>query len=217
MKYIDDESKKIAWYNENVFYLCTLAVIICNVGAFFIGGRSWAPEFSNAEWTDILNFDNLFAVVLSAFEHSNLQHCLLNSLCFLVAGVYLERKIGTVNLSILVFSLVFFGECAVKANHQGGSHGFSGVNYGLYAYILVDYLCMFIEKKQTKINMIYGAIVVALIYLAACFSGGTAGFSFQWYPYDLITNMGHYTSFLTGAILSLLLKFIKWQTVKETK
>ncbi len=217
MKYIDDESKKTAWYNENIFYLCTLAVVICNVGAFLIGGRNWAPEFSSAAWTDILNFNNLFAVIFSVFEHSNLQHCLLNSVCFLVAGSYLERKIGTVNLAVLVFSLAFFGECTVKANHQGGSHGFSGVNYGLYAYILVDYVSMFIGKKQTKVNVIYGAIVVALIYLAACFNGGVTGFSFQWYPYDLITNMGHYTSFLAGTILSLLLQFVKWQTVKESK
>jgi membrane associated rhomboid family serine protease len=133
----------------------------------------------------------------------------------LVAGTYVERKIGTVNILVLVASFAFFCGCAVAANHSGTSVGFSGVNYAFYAYIIIDYVFMFIDKKQTKANTIYGAIVLALIYLATCFCGGTSSFSFKIYPYDLLNNMGHYTSFLTGAILTLLLQFVKWQTAKS--
>ena len=97
---------------------------------------------------------------------------------------------------------------------MGRSKGFSGVNYAFYAYIIIDYVIMFIKKEQTKLCTIYGAIMLALIYLAACFSGGTTAFTFEIYPYDLITNMGHYTSFLMGAILTLLINFIKWQVEK---
>ena len=216
MRYIDLENKKLRWYNRNLFYTGTAFVIIINVLAYLIGGSRWELGYVTSKWTDVLRFDNLVACFLSAFKHSNLQHCLLNSLCFLVAGTYVERKIGTVNILVLVASFAFFCGCAVAANHSGTSVGFSGVNYAFYAYIIIDYVFMFIDKKQTKANTIYGAIVLALIYLSTCFCGGTSSFSFKIYPYDLITNMGHYTSFLTGGILMLLLQFVKKQADKKT-
>lgn len=217
MKFIDDTAKNIKWYNKNIFYVCTLFFVFVNVFAFQLGGSSWIPRPINSNWTDVLNFNRLLSCFLSAFEHSNLQHCLLNSLCFLVAGTYLERKIGSVNLFVLVLSLVFFCECAVDANYDANSHGFSGTNFGIYAYIIIDYIFMFLYKKQTKTNIIYGAIILALIYIACCFSGGTSTFAFKWYPHDLITNMGHYTSFLTGIIVTLILQFIKWKTINDNK
>ena len=216
MKYIDDENKKVKWYNKNIFYVCTLFIVFSNIFAFCFGS-DWTPDFVYSKWTDSLNFKNLVACFFGAFEHSNLQHCLLNSLCFLIAGTYIERKIGTVNLLILVLSLIFFSTCSVSANYSGGFHGFSGVNYSIYAYVIIDYIFMFIDKKQNKANIIYGAIMLVLIYVASCFCGGTASFQFKWYPYDLITNMGHYTSFLTGTIITLLLQFVKRTTIAENK
>ena len=215
MKYVDLENKKLRWYNRNLFYIGTFLVIIINILVFLIGKNNWKIGYINSNWTDILNFNNLFAQFVSAFKHYNLQHCLLNCLCFLVAGTYVERKIGSVNLLVLVVSFAFFGESAVGANHSGTSWGFSGVNYAFYAYIIVDYIFMFVFRKQSKVSVIYGAIVLALIYLATCFCGGTSTFSFKIYPYDLLNNMGHYTSFLTGIILTLLLQFIKWQMSKK--
>jgi len=217
MKFIDDSSKNLKWFNRNFFYTGTITIVLINVLLFLVCGNNWSPGYVFARWHDVLNFKNILATFLSAFEHANLQHCLLNSLCFLIAGSYVERKIGTANLFVLIFSLAFFCECVTDANSSGTSHGFSGVNYGLYAYIIVDYVFMFISKKHTKLNIIYGAIILALIYLACCFSGGTSTFSFEWYPYDMITNMGHYTAFLTGLIMSILLQFVKWKTLKENK
>jgi membrane associated rhomboid family serine protease len=217
MKYIDDESKKLKWYNRNVVYVGTLCIVFINIFAFWFGGNDWAPNYVWSDWKSILNFQNLIACFLSAYEHSNLQHCLLNSLCFLIAGCYVERKIGTVNLLVLTFAITFFCGCAVNANSNPNNHGFSGVNYGIYAYIIVDYIFMFVYKKQTKINVIYGAIILTLIYVAACFCGGTSNFAFAPYPYDLIANKGHYTSFAAGAILFLLLQFVKFQTYSNQK
>lgn len=215
MKWIDDEGKSLKWYNRNIFYVGTLFVVLFLVLAYALGKGGWVSDYDGSSWTAILSFQNVTVCFLSAFEHSNWQHCLLNALCFLIAGTYMERKIGTVNLLALTFALAFFCECAVDANGGRGSHGFSGVNYGMYAYIIVDYLFLFLRKKQNRVSIIYGAIILALIYLACCFCGGTEKIAFQWYPHDLISNKGHYTSFLTGGIMALLVQFIAWQSVKE--
>ena len=207
--------KNTKWHNKNLFYIGTIFVIALNVFLFFYNGNNWKIEYVYSKWTDVLNFHNLIFCFFSAFKHSNLQHCLLNCLCFLIAGTYVERKVGTLNLLVLVFSFAFFCECVVDANNRGSSVGFSGVNYAFYAYIIIDYIFMFVNKRQTKVYIIYGAIVLFLIYVATCFCGGTSSFSFKIYPYDLLNNMGHYTSFLTGAILTLLLQFVKWQTAKS--
>ena len=61
----------------------------------------------------------------------------------------------------IYISFAFFGECAVGANHSGTSWGFSGVNYAFYAYVIVDYIFMFIFRKQSKVSIIYGAIILA--------------------------------------------------------
>lgn len=219
MKYVDDETKEIKWYNANICYSGTLIIVLINVLAFLWGGNDWVPHYVKSSWADVLDFNNIVVCFLSSFEHSNWQHCLLNCLCFLIAGSYVERKIGTVNLLLLTLVLAFYCECVVDANDRDGdgSHGFSGVNYGIYAYIIIDYIFTFIRKKQTKINIIYGAIVLGLIYLACCFCGGTSSFEFALYPYDLMTNMGHYSSFLAGLVLTLIIEIVKIQTLEQTK
>ena len=204
----EKQEKKI---NKNYFFAGTFLVIIINFLVYYFFSEQ-DVIYSTYNWENVLDFKNLFICFYSAFRHFNVQHLLLNCLCFLIAGGYVERKRGSLELIVLVVLFTFFGEGMTDANHYSGtSRGFSGVNYAFYAYIIIDYVFMFIDKKQTKANTIYGAIVLALIYLATCFCGGTSSFSFKIYPYDLITNMGHYTSFLTGGILMLLLQFVKKQ------
>lgn len=215
MKFIDVKNKKLRWYNRNLFYFGTILVVFINIFAFFYNDNKWQIKYVYSNWDDVFNFENLIVSFVSAFKHSNMQHCLLNSLCFLIAGSYVERKIGSVNLFILVFVFALFGEAMVDANYRGISVGFSGVNFALYAFILIDFAFMFIFKKQTLVCVIYGLIVIGLIYLACCFNGGTKGVSFATYPYDLITNMGHYTAFITGAVLTLLINFVKLYTIKN--
>lgn len=217
MKFIDVKNKKLYWYNRNLFYLGTILVVLINIYAFLYNDNSWQIKYVYSNWKDVLNFDNLITCFLSAFKHSNMQHCLLNSLCFLIAASYVERKIGSVNLLLLVFVFALFGEVAVDANYRGVSVGFSGVNFAFYAYIIIDFIFMFVFKKQTLVCVIYGVIVISLIYLACCFCGGTNTISFAIYPYDLITNMGHYTSFVMGCVLTLVINVVKWQVLKANK
>ena len=217
MKYIDDENKLVKWYNCNLFYVCTIIIVLGNILAYVLGGKNWNLEYAYIRWTDF-DLYNILVAFLSAFEHSTLQHCLLNCLCFFIAGTYLERKIGSFSLFVLVISLTFICECITDANtHGAGGHGFSGVNYAIYAYIIVDYVFMFIKKKQTRTNIIYGSIIIALICISFFFNGGSTKFSFTWYPSDLINNMGHYVSFIVGAVLSILIQSIELKTIYETK
>lgn len=98
-------------------------------------------------------------------------------------------------------------------NLSTGGIGFSGVNYGLYAILIIDYAFSFRKDKQrkNKLNLILGATILALIYLAMCYNGGTDSFGFEWYPYDFFNNMAHYSGFLAGLVLALAFNISKIQ------
>ena len=138
-------------------------------------------------------------------------------LCFFIAGLYLERKTGSLGLSGLVLSLAVLQGCVcAAAKGDLGFYGFSGVNYALYAYIAIDYLFSFTKSRRNKTDLIFGGIVIALIYFAMCFSGGTSSVSFAPYPYDLLHNLGHGTGFFTGTIVALLVQIPLTLAHKET-
>lgn len=198
------DKKKI---EQNFFFLGTLLVILINVLAFFFGKVIYLDSTNN--WNNVLDFSHLIATFTSAFRHYNLQHVLLNSLCFLIVGAYVERKQGTIGLLILVFIFALFGESMTNANHTGTSLGFSGVNFAFYAYVIVDFIFTFKQLKKEKGELILSIILLCLIYVACCFCGGTSGFAFKIYPYDLIHNLGHYTGFLSGTILTILIKICR--------
>ncbi|MDE7372867.1 MAG: rhomboid family intramembrane serine protease [Clostridia bacterium] len=189
--------------------------MLINVILYAALGSQWridTKDFDNYghyvyHWEQVLYFRNLIQTFLSAFSHFNWQHTLLNMLCFFICGLYLERKLGSIKFLLLIICFAFFGGCAVAANHNSiNSYGFSGVNYAIYAYILIDYLFWVIPKeRRNKLNIISGAVMLALIYFAACFNGGTEQVSFSWYPYDALHNLGHYTSYLVGLIIATLL------------
>ena len=95
-------------------------------------------------------------------------------------------------------------------------YGYSGVNYALYAYVIIDYLFSLTKSRRNKTDLIFGGIVIALIYFAMCFSGGTSTVSFAPYPYDLLHNLGHGTGFFTGTIVALLVQIPLTLAHKET-
>lgn len=218
MKVIDDGCKKLHWWNRNYFFIGTIIIIAVNILLFWLAGNDWESvigDGSSAHWGAAISFNNIIRLILNAFSHSSWQHVLLNMLCFLIVGIYLERKKGTFSFMALVLVMTFLSSLAIGANRCGiGWHGFSGANYALYAYVIVDYVFMFVSKKWTKTNIIYGAIMIALIYLAMCANDG-ATFSFEWYPYDLIYNMGHYSSMLAGMVFSMALQVTKLFAKKE--
>ena len=224
MKYIDDDSKKLYWWNRNYFFVGTILIVLINIVIYAFEDSGWGyPRVGNGylmgSWYTVLDFDNLVQSFLNGFSHSNWQHVLLNMLCFLICGAWLERRKGSICIVLMVLVMNAVTGAFISGNHLNVNyHGYSGVNYGFYAYAIIDYCFLFTCKQsRTKINIISGAILLGLIYFAACFSGGTAKVTFEWYPYDFMHNMGHYSSFLGGAILGLTVQLAKLVAVKERK
>ena len=220
MKIIDDETKKLHWWNRNYFFAGTLAVVLINIIVYAADPQhEWFYEWR--VWTNrpSMSFDNLAKLFVSSFLHANWQHVLLNMLCFLICGAWLERRKGTLPLLGLVFVMAWVSSAFLGANKLStGGVGYSGVNYAFYAYAIIDYCFLFTRKStRTKTNIISGAVLMALIYFAACFSGGTSGVTFEWYPYDFMHNMAHYSGFLGGAILAIPVQLAKLIAVKERK
>ena len=59
------------------------------------------------------------------------------------------------------------------------------------------------KPERNLFNVVFGVVVLALIYFAMCFSGGTVKVTFEWYPYDLLHNLGHASGFVTGLIFGI--------------
>ena len=211
MKFFDDKSKKTKWWNRNYFYFGTIIVVVTNILLFhFLGGnfQSCIKIDNNGHWGEGFYFLPTLRAFLNAFSHSNWQHVLLNMLCFAGAGFYAERKTGTLGLLGLVVIGAYFSGIAVTTNDLSiHYHGFSGVLYFFYAYVIVDYIFSFRTNRRNKTNIILGAIILCLMYLAMCFNDATSGIPFTWYPWDLLNNLGHGSSFVVGLVLALIIQF----------
>ena len=196
--------------NQNCFFVATALIIFINIIVYFLTGWSGADFIDTEhEWTSVFYFNGLLRNYLNCFCHLSWQHVILNMLCFLVCGIYYENKIGSLKFFLLIIALSFFTCCVISANNRSNGVGFSGTNYALYGYIIVNYIYEIVNHRNNKAgDMILGAIIVALIYIAMCFNGGTKNISFTWYPFDLINNLGHYTGLLSGVIMWFSVKII---------
>ena len=226
-KFLNNNRSDLKWWQRNWFFVATVTIALINIIIFaalrhplVIETDNFSPDGNRiSHWHDRLYFSSLLQVFFSAFSHFTWQHTLLNMLCFLVCGIYLERKLGSVKFFSLIICFAFFGNCAVAANNNSiFSHGFSGVNYAVYAYVLVDYLfCVVPKHRRNKPDTIYGGVMLGLIYFAMCFNGGTDHVGFSWYPYDAITNLGHYTSYFVGLIIATFLCTTKYLAERKSQ
>lgn len=199
---LNDTRKNTTKRTANYFFVVTIAIVLINVIVFATCGRDTVDISVRPNW-GLFSVNNLMQTVLNTFTHFNWQHTLLNMLCFLIAGMYLERKQGSFPFLLFMVLLIFFTGFASGTNDISLSwKGFSGANYGLYGYIIIEYIFMLLQKhKRDVVNIVLGAVVLGLIYLAMCFNGGTSTIGFEWFPYDLLHNLGHASGFFAGIVL----------------
>ncbi len=200
--WLDEKNKNLTWWNRNYYFVTTVFITLLNIILYAACDKPWIAI--RPDWYSF-SVENLVQALINTYWHLNWQHVLLNMLCFFIAGLYLERKKGSLKFFLLIIVMSLFTAFASCTNDISLDWtGFSGMNYGLYGYILIEYPLMFIQKKNRYLfNIISGAVILGLIYFAMCFCGGTSTVSFEWYPYDLLHNSGHASGFVVGLVFGL--------------
>ncbi len=86
-----------------------------------------------------------------------------------------------------------------------------------WQHVLLNMLCFLIagiyllqRRKRDITNIVAGAVMLGLIYFAMCFNGGTSSIGFEWYPYDLLHNLGHASGFVAGLVLGIVEQGTEW-------
>lgn len=202
--WLDDKNKTVNRFNRNYIFVVTILIVLLNIIIYAVYGSNTGNFTVHPNWGQF-SVANLFAALVKSYTHANWQHCLLNMLCFFVAGLYLERKRGSISFLLFMFIMSIFTAYASCTNDISISAiGFSAVNFGLYGYMIIEYIFVLIHKESRYLfNVVHGAIVMALIYFAMCFDGGTSKVSFAWYPSDLMHNLGHASGFVVGIAFGL--------------
>ncbi len=198
----DDKSKEINRLNRNYFFVTTIFIVLVNIVIYAVWGDDTGYVVKNSPWGKF-SVINLMQGLINTFTHANWQHVLLNMLCFFVAGLYMERKRGSLQFLLFIFMFAFFTAFASCTNDQSFAWvGYSCVNYGLYGYILIEFVfTLFQRTRRNLFNILFGLVVVGLIYFAMCFNGGTSAVTFANYPYDLLHNLGHASGFFVGLVV----------------
>lgn len=202
MKVIDDGTKKLTKFNRNYFFVVTVFVTVLCITLHATLGSNWNLIIAY-DFISRFPFFNFFG----AFAHFNWQHCLLNMLCFFICGCWLERKEGSLRFFGLTLIMILATSYAFGVLSWVG---YSGVNYALYAYAIIDFALSLRKSKRNLFNIIGGAVIMALIYFAMCFNGGVERVGFEWYPYDLFTNSGHYGGFIVGFFIAVLIQGFRY-------
>ena len=138
---LNDGCKCTTWRNANYCFAVTVAIVLLNIILYAVCGSDTGDFSMRYNWGNF-SVNNLFQALVNSYTHSNWQHVLLNMLCFLFAGVYLERKKGSLPFLLFMALMSLFTAFAVCTNDISVAwRGFSGVNYGLYGYIGIEYIC----------------------------------------------------------------------------
>ena len=216
MKFIDDKNKNLNFWNRNYFYAGTLIFIVVNILLFAFLGYNFANNIGGGHvWNGVFDVSNIFRSFVNVFVHGNWKHVLLNMLCFLFCGLYIERKVGTFNFLLLILGFSFLaGNITSAARNTVSHYGASGLVYFCYAYIIIDFIFSLFQKdEKNKTNLILGIIILVVIYVAMSF-GSSPTLTFKFYPYDLIYNAAHYSSFFAGIVVSLMIKVPQFINLK---
>ena len=217
MKFFDDKSKIVTKWNRNYFYVGTIFLIAVNFIIFFVLKQDLHNIYnSSAAWGDFAPI-NILNAMFGAITHWDFDHVLGNMINLAVISIYLERKLGTFKYLYLNIILMFL--CVGLTSHVRGdiNHaGYSGVNFALYAFIIIDFIFSLKKDKRNLTNIILGVIVILYAYIFSMSWGGGGFIDVASYPYNLIHNMAHYTGFFVGILVGLFYQIVSYKPKNKT-
>lgn len=203
MKFIDDSKKTLNFWNRNYCFLATILYVTLNIILFVVCEKDSYRQFDG-------NIITILHNLKVGYIHNSWHHVLLNMLTFIFLGFYVERKDGTFKLlAIILFCSLL---CATIPT------GHSAIWAFMIGWVLIDYLFSFKKDTRNKTNIIVGAVVLVLEIFRCCFydlPGG--GISITYYPYQIITHLGHFRPFIWGLLVCLLFELSKLIKLKQYK
>ena len=217
MKFIDDKSNNLSWWNRNYFYVGTFIFVVINILIYAISADPWDNlylQYPKYEQFDITNLINSF---IGNFGHGSWIHLFGNVLGTIIAGLYLERKMGSINFILLMFCGCILSSMAGAAISLTPATGFSGVTFFLYAIVLIDYIFSFEKSRRNKTNIILGAIILLYItIIGMCADLYYDNIVFLPWPNQLLTNSEHYGGFIVGLIVGFAINLVRLKMDKQS-
>lgn len=214
MKFIDYDKKELHWWNKNYFWVISILYIILNISihAIFNGNNILWP-WVETRWSIFNGIKDLMVSFANLYTHGDWGHVLANMVAFSIASFYLERKIGSLYFFALLQVMSIFASSMTSMYASFYWAGSSVLYYGVWGYVVIDYL--FSLKDKNKTNNIIGLISIICIYIGCCLTPNIVGSTLE--PINLIYNAGHYYGFIVGLIVSTLVNIVKLETKRSIK
>lgn len=214
MKFVDEKSKKLRWYNRNYFWMVSIIYIAVNILLFqFLGKDNKIAKLENTDWMFFDCIKEWLIVIGNTYTHSSWEHVLHNMLGLSFCAFYVERKMGSINFATLLISLTLFTSSMVSF-WIGGLNwsGNSAVWFALVGYVLIDYLFSLRKSERNLENQIVGAVVLILEWFRLGFYDKIdGGIGWVWFPYQLVMSPIHTIGFVVGVIVALIVCLTKVQ------
>lgn len=205
MKFINDNKKQLHWYNRNFFWIISIVYIALNIIIFaVVGAKNLLEDLSNSYWWMFDEIKEWLVAIGNAYSHVDWSHVLYNMLELSVCVLYLERKIGSVNLLMLLLGMTLLVPGVVSMYWGLGWYGSSVIWFALWGYVIIDFLFSLRKEKRNLANVITGGVVLLLEFILSGFYETTSGIRWVIAPYQLINNAGHLLGFAVGIIMALL-------------
>lgn len=211
MKFINYK-KELHWWNKNCFWIVTILYIITNISIHAIfKGNNILWKWNQIRWNNFNGIKDLMISFANLYTHGDWMHVLANMVAFSIAGFYLERKIGSLNF-LAILQIISIFACSMTSMYASLFWaGSSVLYYGIWAYVIIDFL--FSLKDKNKTNNILGIITIICIYIGFCLTPNIVDSTLE--PINLLYNAGHYYGFIVGLIISILINIVKLQLKKE--
>lgn len=195
---INQEDKKLNFFNQNFCYIATiLIIVIVIVLNSALGTKLEEITMSN-------NFWNCFLVSL----YPN-----YSMIMFAAVSLYLERKYGSVKYLALILvcipisNVIAFAFSALEGDVvTWGGRGFSCVSFITTGIFLMDFLLSIKYHLKNKLSFIFPIVITIVCILFMCINlpDGTSQYVHFDFPGRLLLNSGHYGPFACGVAMRLL-------------